>query len=73
MKLFTKHPNSIGETYMQHYVAAASLSLRLSMASLAQLAHAIFPFIRPPCGTDVCSMIEYLESKKPEVRRQCNE
>jgi len=73
MKLFTKHPSSIGETYMQHYVVAASLSLKLSMASLAQLVHAIFPFICPPCGLDVCSMIEYLESKKPEVRKQCDE
>lgn len=73
MKLFTEHPNSVGETYLQHSVAATKLSLRLSMASLAQLVHAIFPFFSPPCGTDVCSMIDYLESKKPETRRQCDE
>ena len=72
MKLFTDHPASVGETYIQHYIAAASLSLKLSMASLAQLVHAILPFVRPPCGTDVCSMIEYLESKKPGARN-CDE
>jgi hypothetical protein len=72
MKLFTEHPNSVGETYLQHCLVAAKLSLRLSMASLAQLVHAILPFFDPPCGTDVCSMIKYLENKKPEIRKQCN-
>ena len=72
MKLFTDHPASVGETYMQHCIAAASLSLKLSMASLAQLVHAVFPFVCPPLGTDVCSMVEYLESKKPGVRN-CDE
>jgi len=73
MKLFTKHPGSIGETYFEHCLVATKISLRLSMASLAQLAHAIFPFVSPPCGTDVCSMIEYLEGKRPEVRKPCDE
>jgi hypothetical protein len=72
MKLFTEHPNSVGETYLQHYLVAVKLSLRLSMASLAQLVHAVLPFFDPPHGTDVCSMIEYLESKKPGVRN-CDE
>jgi len=72
MKLFTEHPNSLGETYIQHCLVAASLSLKLLTASLAQLVHAVFPFINPPRGTDVCSMAEYLEGKKPGARR-CNE
>ena len=72
MKLFTEHPNSVGETYLQHCLVVVKLSLRLSVASLAQLVHAIFPFFDPPYGTDVCSMIEYLESKKPGVRN-CDE
>ena len=73
MKLFTKHPGSVGESYFEHCLVAAKISLKLSMASLAQLAHAIFPFISPPYGTDVCSMIDYLESKKIKTRKQCNE
>ena len=72
MKLFTEHPNSGGETYLQHCLVAAKVSLKLSVASLAQLVHAIFPFFNPPYGTDVCSMIEYLESKKPGAR-DCDE
>ena len=72
MKLFTEHPNSVGETYLQHCLVAAKVSLKLSVASLAQLVHAIFPFFDPPYGTDVCSMIEYLESKKPGARN-CDE
>ena len=72
MKLFTEHPNSVGETYLEHCLVAAKVSLKLSVASLAQLVHAIFPFFNPPYGTDVCSMIEYLENKKPGVRN-CDE
>jgi hypothetical protein len=72
MKLFTEHLNSVGETYLQHCLVAAKLSSRLLMASLAQLVHAVLPFVSPPCGMDVCSMIDYLESKKPGVRN-CDE
>ena len=34
MKLFTEHPNSVGETYLQHYLVAVKLSLRLSSNTL---------------------------------------
>jgi hypothetical protein len=68
----TEHLDEVGETYWQHFKVAACMSLRLSVASYTQLLHAVFPFIKPPLGTDVCSLIEYFKKKTPEVRRQEN-
>ena len=48
-------------------------SLRLLASSVAQAIHALLPFVRPPFGTDVCSLSEYIETVKPEVRAQCKE
>jgi hypothetical protein len=73
MNPFTKHPNEVGETYLKHLAVALKMGVMLLMSSAAQIVHAIFPFIMPPYGTDVCSMVEYLESKKPDLRAQCNE
>jgi len=70
---FTLHLNKVGETYFQHALVALLLSLKLAAAAVAQAAHALLPFVKPPFGTDVCSMIEYMERKKPEFRAQCNE
>jgi len=65
----TKHLEEVGETYWQHFKVAASVSLRLYIASYTQFLHAIFPFIKPPLGTDVHSLIEYLDELTPEKRR----
>jgi|10_taG_2_1085330.scaffolds.fasta_scaffold12375_5 hypothetical protein len=74
--LFTDHPKSIGETYIQHGVEATKVSLFLLISSFTIIIHAIFPFIRPPFGTDILSLSEYLNSKTPGKRaehRQKNE
>lgn len=42
--LLTEHPNNVGETYIQHFIAAVFISGRLLMASLACLCHALLPF-----------------------------
>lgn len=58
MNLFTKHPESVGETYLQHMLAAIKVSGYLFVSSVFQLIHAVFPFVHPPLGTDVRSLIE---------------
>jgi len=45
MGLFTDHPNSVGETYIQHLAMAASFALRLFTGSICCLSHALFPFL----------------------------
>ena len=70
---FTLHLNKVGETYFQHMLVAGLISLKLLASSITQAAHALLPFINPPLGTDVCSLVDFLETKKPEFRAQCKE
>lgn len=44
-RLFTAHPGSVGESYWQHAAAALRFSFQLSVAALAALVHAFFPFL----------------------------
>ena len=67
--LFTKHPRSVGETYIEHFVVATRLSFKLSIASMMQLMHAFFPFVAPPLGSDVFTLRKDLEAFDPEFRR----
>ena len=71
--LFTEHPNSLGESYLEHLGQAARLACKCQLAAATQLLHALFPFISPPFNTDVCSMINYLHDKAPDSRKDCNE
>lgn len=43
--IFTQHPNSVGESYLQHLWKAFSFSLLLFSLSLKALIHAILPFL----------------------------
>ncbi|MEM9106218.1 MAG: DUF6356 family protein [Pseudomonadota bacterium] len=42
--LFTDHPQSVDETYLEHLRFAAGFSGRLFLAACAALVHAILPF-----------------------------
>ena len=42
--IFTKHPNSVGETYFKHFYHAMSFSFLLFLLSLKALVHAFLPF-----------------------------
>ena len=44
-KLFTKHPNCIGETYWQHNRCAIKYSLMFFLAGVVCMIHAWFPFL----------------------------
>ena len=66
----TEHLDEVGETYWQHLKVATGVSLRLYLASYTQFLHAVFPFIKPPLETDVCSLIEYLKEKTPEAGKE---
>ena len=72
MKLFTKHPNEVGETYLGHALQAIEIACKLQVAFYTQLIHAAFPFIPPLFNTDACSLIKYLEKKLPENRKRDN-
>ena len=43
--LFNKHPNEVGETYLQHLIIAWKYSLSLFQLFMIALIHGLFPFI----------------------------
>lgn len=63
-----KHLDEVGETYCQHFKAAFSVVGKLALATHCQLLHAIFPFIKPPLGCDLKTLIKELERSLPENR-----
>jgi len=44
-RLFTEHPESVGETYFQHLLAAGTFGLRMVLGGLACLVHGLLPFL----------------------------
>ena len=43
-RLFTHHPESVGESYGQHFGVALGYGLRLIAAGACALVHAVLPF-----------------------------
>jgi len=43
-RLFTHHPDSVGESYGQHFGVACGYGLRLMMAGACAIVHAVLPF-----------------------------
>lgn len=50
-RLFTEHPSSVGESYLEHMGQALSFAGPLLLASLACFVHAIFPFLCVKTGS----------------------
>jgi hypothetical protein len=51
-RLFTEHPESVGESYLQHASVATSFGLRMLFGGIACLLHAIFPFAFRRTGSE---------------------
>lgn len=49
---FTTHPNSIGETYWQHFVFAVIIGLNMILGGIAFIIHAVFPFVLLKAGSN---------------------
>lgn len=54
-RLFTEHPASVGETYLQHLCAAIGFSGRMLFGAVACFFHAFFPFAFRHTGSDCIS------------------
>lgn len=53
MRYFTRHLDSVGESYWQHGAHALGFAARMFLGSLACLAHAVLPFLFERAGSDV--------------------
>ncbi len=50
---FTDHPASVGETYGEHMVAAASFGGHMLLGSLVCFVHALLPFLFVKTGSRI--------------------
>ncbi len=53
MKFFTEHPQSVGETYFEHFTVATSFGVPMILAGFACLLHGIFPFLFEKTGSNI--------------------
>ncbi|HEY4115173.1 MAG TPA: DUF6356 family protein [Rhizomicrobium sp.] len=49
--LFSDHPRSVGETYIEHMGSAFSFGWRMLVAGVACLLHGLFPFLFVKTGS----------------------
>jgi hypothetical protein len=50
-RAFSEHPQSVGETYLQHLGTAMRFSGALAVAALACLVHGLLPFLFVSTGS----------------------
>jgi hypothetical protein len=50
--LFTKHPASVGENYLEHMAMSFGFSMRMLAGCLACLVHGLLPFLFVRTGSD---------------------
>ncbi len=48
---FTKHPESVGETYGEHFEVATSFGSAMIIGGLACMVHAVLPFLCTSTGS----------------------
>jgi Family of unknown function (DUF6356) len=65
---FTAHPQSVGETYVEHWGTATWFGLRMVFAGLACLVHGILPFMFVRTGSRA---ITELNDRMVANRRRC--
>ena len=62
-----KHLKERKVTYLQHFIFALRVSLKLTFASTAFFIHALFPFIKIPYNLNLESMSLYLFERNNEL------
>src|SRR5690348_2715879 len=54
---FTEHPETVGETYGEHFHTASGFGLRLVLAGIACLIHGLFPFLFVATGSKTIALL----------------
>ena len=69
--IFTKHPKSVDETYLQHFFHAMSFSCLLFSLSLKALVHAVLPFCyETAVSNKIKSLSDEMQKRKDDARRE---
>lgn len=53
LRIFTEHPESVGETYFEHVGVAFSFSMKMFFGAMVCLVHAVLPFLFVKTGSEV--------------------
>jgi Family of unknown function (DUF6356) len=69
-RLFTEHPESVGESYGEHLVRATVFGGRMVVAGIACMLHALLPFVFVRTGSVA---IEELHTQIQAVKRRGNQ
>ena len=51
-KVFTEHPDSVGETYLEHMRSALSFSFTMARSAACCVVHAFLPFLFKRTGSN---------------------
>ena len=57
MSLFTDHPATVGETYLQHMGSASFFGSRMILAGLACMLHGLLPFVFTKTGSHTIELL----------------
>lgn len=64
LRAFKEHPESVGETYLEHMAFAGWFASRLLLAGSAALIHAILPaFFQTTASTQIRELHHLLENR----------
>ena len=66
-RLFTEHPEAVGESYFEHMGVALSFAGPLLAAGLAALVHAVLPFL---CVTTASRTVKRLHARMVNRKSQ---
>ena len=69
-RIFLDHPASVGETYGEHALFAASVGWTMFVGALACFVHALVPALFPTTGS---SAIMILHERVTNAQRQASE
>ena len=67
---FTKHPHSVGETYLEHMVVELNTAIKIQLVVLIITIHAIFQFLFEQTGGDKIEKINNdLQNRRSDERK----
>ena len=69
--IFTKHPNSVGESYLQHFGKALQFSALLLSLSFKALVHALLSFCYETAVSDkIKALSEGMQKRRQEAMKK---
>ena len=72
-RMFTEHPETVGETYGEHFFQANRFAFRMFTASIACFIHGLIPCLFVKTGSNAIQqlnewMVEHRDRQTPERR-----